>query len=1037
MKKYGWILILILLVTLVSTVVGASAFAEPSDGTVWLSAEYLLEAAGVEVGETELPYLAGKGVRYDPRIPASAITVHAEGEGLFRVEARPVVKDNLTWTPALVRLSGVETPFVKEGNSYVCTLSASEEDALTVQYQASLTVGKDVLTSYANSAYQAALTYNKQQVDWDREYEIAWEAYRQYQAYLTAKEAYDRYKAYDMAYRAWSAADGRYQAYLADYQTYLADYRSYTDYQATLTRYGEDLAAYQAYLAEAEAYPAKVEAYRQYLANKAIADRQVALVECIKTHYTDLERSVYDAVMGSAVTEVLRESEVLTSNAVGVDKNVILAARGATIKLREWFSTYFGYDNDQQKYGYYSANYQALISNWQTLLGALENLYGNKKVALYIRQMDKERKYMILLAELAVIGNALNDNPQKNYAGQVSYLDDWKLNKQTAKQILGGEIVKDLNNATPLAGGYPREVSEPVPPQVVAEPTMPAPVAQPTPPLEVPDPGEAPQAVPVAGKPTPVAEASEPTRKTLGEEEQALVNAYKDKTLVRRTVSEDLTLTLSTTVDKQVVAESITVTFRVEGREDYVVTADRGSFVEYGGETPARAPDVGAYYQFDYWIDGDGQPFDLSAVDQDVVVYPHFDAITRLYTAIWLTPQGDVSAIVSYGDAIVPPLTPAKKRDGNVYYTFAGWMSDSGRFFAEGDTMVGNVVYFAQFLPHTVVSEEDGKVDIRTQDERLVVDCTDNSRVEASLGEVANLARDEDKNLSVMLSGVTVDIPDYLLADFAGQDRSIEWYSLSRDKYCAEYRLDVTDWQGNLDVEVFTDLPEGAKLLLVDGDEEREVAYTRTQEGIAFSATAGATYRYVMQYAVSVIKPPLGMTLEVTPTLAYPEDTVIVTVSVPDGIRLTALKMSVDGSEEEIGSRFVMPRGNVTVWAEGQVERYTVTFLSDGVELDVQTATYGETITPPIPPERASDQRYSYTFAGWDKEVVPVTGDAVYTARYTSTPVVEPPLEEGRYGKKFKLILGLGIAAVVVISLAVVGVVVWAILRQKRRKKRV
>jgi len=65
---------------------------------------------------------------------------------------------------------------------------------------------------------------------------------------------------------------------------------------------------------------------------------------------------------------------------------------------------------------------------------------------------------------------------------------------------------------------------------------------------------------------------------------------------------------------------------------------------------------------------------------------------------------------------------------------------------------------------------------------------------------------------------------------------------------------------------------------------------------------------------------------------------------------------------------------------------YTVKFVNeDGSEISSATYHYGDTVVAPEAPTKAEDENYTYEFAGWDKEVVAVTGDATYTATYTAT----------------------------------------------------
>ena len=74
------------------------------------------------------------------------------------------------------------------------------------------------------------------------------------------------------------------------------------------------------------------------------------------------------------------------------------------------------------------------------------------------------------------------------------------------------------------------------------------------------------------------------------------------------------------------------------------------------------------------------------------------------------------------------------------------------------------------------------------------------------------------------------------------------------------------------------------------------------------------------------------------------------------------------------------------------VNEYTVTWKDDnGTVLREDTLAYGENPAYGSEPMKAADEQYTYTFAGWDPEVVAVIGDAEYTATYTATEI---PAEE-------------------------------------------
>ena len=66
------------------------------------------------------------------------------------------------------------------------------------------------------------------------------------------------------------------------------------------------------------------------------------------------------------------------------------------------------------------------------------------------------------------------------------------------------------------------------------------------------------------------------------------------------------------------------------------------------------------------------------------------------------------------------------------------------------------------------------------------------------------------------------------------------------------------------------------------------------------------------------------------------------------------------------------------------LNNYTVTWVV-GEESFSEQIPYGSVPAFSGSTDKADDPQYTYTFAGWDKEVAPVTEDATYTATYTET----------------------------------------------------
>lgn len=74
------------------------------------------------------------------------------------------------------------------------------------------------------------------------------------------------------------------------------------------------------------------------------------------------------------------------------------------------------------------------------------------------------------------------------------------------------------------------------------------------------------------------------------------------------------------------------------------------------------------------------------------------------------------------------------------------------------------------------------------------------------------------------------------------------------------------------------------------------------------------------------------------------------------------------------------------IWSE---QKYNIVFqFEDGTVISSESYYLGEIIKQPAEPQKAADADFGYTFDGWDKEIsARVTGDEVYTARFTATPL--------------------------------------------------
>ena len=80
--------------------------------------------------------------------------------------------------------------------------------------------------------------------------------------------------------------------------------------------------------------------------------------------------------------------------------------------------------------------------------------------------------------------------------------------------------------------------------------------------------------------------------------------------------------------------------------------------------------------------------------------------------------------------------------------------------------------------------------------------------------------------------------------------------------------------------------------------------------------------------------------------------------------------------------------GNITYTAtySQTVKQYTITWMNGETVLKTEQVAYGETpVYSGETPVKEGDGQFGYTFTGWSPEIVPVTGNAIYTAQFEPT----------------------------------------------------
>ena len=396
--------------------------------------EFLREKLNVSVGAIEEQYLLEKSsfyLSYPKNIPSSYVTLYPMDNQVF-VRAEPYSYTNLegvsiTWIPSKVTVNGQTTSFnLISGGEYEAKIqgfSITQGASFAVEYTALIKIPSEDINRELSRAYSDGkyMDYLEKCLEYEAALEI-------YENYLSEKKIYDELYL-------------EYTTYLSDLEKYEAALLKYEEYLLKQEQYEKDYVVYLESLKTAEELADEIAAYNEYLLKMEKINYRISLIDDMKLEKTSLKRSLYAAITGTAVDQVLNEQDLLTGNVIDADKAVVEGAGEATEEIREFYKEYFARETASQKYQYYQMNYAKIRDNITKLFQCLDNLYENGFIRGIIETKERSEKFEILLAQLYYATNALSDTPVYNYKGTFVYDENYHIETtkgpKTPAEILG------------------------------------------------------------------------------------------------------------------------------------------------------------------------------------------------------------------------------------------------------------------------------------------------------------------------------------------------------------------------------------------------------------------------------------------------------------------------------------------------------------------------------------------------------------------------------------------------------------------------
>lgn len=982
--------------------------------------------------------------KYNDVINANNVALDHK-DGVLTVTAKPYTYTanggkKLVWIPQNATVGNTRIPLMNVESGYVGSIESAEPQDVNVVYSAAAELSKDDFNCVLN-LYHDTAKYAYDIAD----YEAKCEAY---EAYLYEKHLYDDRKA-------------EYDAYLQDYAEYEQQLYVYDNFDKLMAQYSADLDEYNAYIVRLESLAAEIKKYEEYEKKLARIEKQLSAFELVYVKMKN-DRDVYGAVMGGTVDQVLGSVGKIIAELGGSFSSIVKTAESATKSFRGLMAEYKACETTEEKYIFYTSNYTKMCDSVLDLAWALDRLYYAPGVEAMAKAMEKHESYVILVAQLVLISNALIDGAVDAGEGSqyVKYDGSWTIDKRSANAVLNNVVYfEDDDSSAPLDGGYPVAVKKPDVKEV-AKPTIPQrPSTKPVAPEVVSDPGAAPKELPNPIYPSAASFSAAEIYSKLSASDRAELAAKKsDGTIIRRVDAEQAkTLILQVNVYKKYDCESIVLIFDVASKGagtlsfKHEIVTDKNSAVLYDGPLPSNYSDGGGSYEFAGWrVKGTTEKADFSkGFEQNTVFVPFYDVKPKYYNVTWVVDGKEYAQSYAAGEIPVPSFEPTKADEGNCFYKFVGWLRD-GQQTRVDMPIFSDVTYEAKFESKYLLPSGTGGASITRNDDSVICDVSEFTNPLFKVSEL--LPRIAGKQSLTLISTcengnmpkftLSFSFTDVIKMNEAGVRSVILTRSVTKDGESITLSLRDQSNAALSETDITPQLTVGhtlgsvSNLVLISGGE-----YVNSKiEAGSVSLKAKPSFVYVLkpEFHVTAVKNQL-CEVKADKTLGTRGDKVSVSVVPKPGVSVVGIDV-IDANGNPVanfdGTSFSLTESDVIISVRAKYILYNVEFVSSGVVISRQELIYGEMPVPPPNPSVATDGDFSYEFTGWSPEIAAVVANATYEAIFEKTPVTHQyaPSPDDPIANIMKYVK-IALIAFAVLAACGIGLLVFFIVKWCREKK--